>query len=66
MPGEPIAQLVRVGDLVEDYLHDGVRHEVIITTTSDQKISLQELLELLDDHFVTGLFFIILFFALRV
>ena len=67
MPRKPVAKLVRIGDLVEDDLHDGVGHEVIVTTTSDQKISLQELLELFDDHFVTDLFFIfLLFLALRV
>ena len=61
---EPIAQLVRVRDLVKDNLHDGVSHEVIVPATSDEEISLQELLKLLYDHLVTNLFLI--FFTLRI
>ena len=61
---EPIAQLVRVRDLVKDNLHNGVSHEVIVTTSSDEEISLQELLKLLYDHFVPNLFLIL--FTLRV
>ena len=62
--GEPIAQLVRVRDLVKDNLHNGVSHEVIISTTSDEEISLQELLKLLYNHLVSSLFLIL--FTLRV
>ena len=63
---KPVTQLIRVRNLIKDNLHDGVRHEVIITTSSDKEISLQELLELLHDHLVSSLFVILLLLALRV
>ena len=63
---KPVSQLIRVRNLIKDNLHDGVRHEVIVTTSSDKEISLQELLKLLYDHFVLNLFFIVLLLILRV
>ena len=66
MAGKPVAQLVRIGDLIKDNLHDGVCHEMIVTTSSDKEISLQELLKLLYDHFVTDFLFILLLLTIRV
>ena len=66
MAGKPIAQLVRIRDLIKDNLHDWVCHEMIVTTSSDKEISLQELLKLLYDHFVTDFLFILLLLTIRV
>ena len=63
---KPVTQLIRVRNLIKDNLHDGVRHEVIVTTSSDKEISLQKLLELLHDHLVPSLFLILLLLTLRV
>ena len=63
---KPVSQLVRVRNLIKDNLHDRVRHEVIVTTSSDKEISLQELLELLYNHLVPSLFLILLLLTLRV
>ena len=66
MSWKPVTQLIRVRYLIKDNLHDWVCHEVIITTSSDKEISLQELLELLHDHLVPSLFVILLLLTLRV
>ena len=39
---------------------------MIVTTSSDKEISLQELLKLLYDHFVTDFLFILLLLTIRV
>ena len=66
VPWQPVTQLIWIRYLIKDNLHDWVCHEVIVTTTTDKEISLQELLKLLNDHFVSNLFFIFWLLILRV